>query len=131
MKKTAVITLLLCLLLCGCSQEPTAAPLPVVTAITVSQNGSPQAAYTTDQQITSVMNYLRLLDFRGPAQVNPQYVSGPMYQFTLAYSDGRQEILWQKADRYFMGSDGIWQHIAPYSGSRLTRLLERENRTIE
>ncbi len=126
MKKIAIF--LVFLLLSGCSRITTRrSHHPVVTAITITQL-SPQPRqvreFTTDGETSQVLNYLRQLDYGGNAQVNPEYVAGPMYEFTLHYSDGSQDTLRQKADRYFQASDGVWQEIQPYSGCRLVELLE-------
>ncbi len=124
MRKLCII--LLCLCFCGCARATPRPPRPVVTAITVTEVGSRPLAvqrFTTDQQTSAVLNYLRLLDIRGPAPVNPEQVAGPMYEIQLHFSDGSVTALRQKDDRYFL-MNGTWRQIEPYSGARLTRILE-------
>ncbi len=125
MRKISIF-LVLCSLLCGCSAAKKATVHPVVTAISITvQNGSHQEvlAFTSDRETSWVLNYLRTLSDCGEASVNPAYVKGPMYTFSLQFSDGSFQTLRQKNERYFMDTDGIWREIEPYSGSRIRSML--------
>ncbi len=124
MKKFWVLSL--CFLLWGCARVEPRPAQPVVREITVTEvTADPPAVqhFASDQQTTAVLNYLRLLDIRGPAPVNPEQVAGPMYEIRILYSDGSVSTTRQKADRYIL-LDDRWQQIEPYSGSRLERILE-------
>ena len=125
MRKIVILLLFVCLL-CGCGAVEEKPVHPVVTSITVTrQEGSLEEVleFPSDKETTQVLNYLRNITYCGRALVNPAYVAGPMYTFCLYFSDGSKQTMQQKGERYFLGTDGVWKEIEPYSGSRLTRLL--------
>ena len=125
MGKIAVFLLLGCFL-SGCGAVKEKPVHPVVTSITVTrQEGGIEEvlSFSSDRETTPVLNYLRNITYCGKAAVNPAYVAGPMYSFCLYFSDGSKQTMQQKGERYFLGTDGVWKEIEPYSGSRLSRLL--------
>ena len=117
-------------MLLGCRQaqpEQTVPNTRVVTQIRVSYNyGKTQLErrYTTNPKMEAMLLYLRLLKEKGRAQIDPERLDGARYTITVDYSDGKQNIYYQRGDGYLSRNSHPWQRIDPKQGRWLRPLLE-------
>lgn len=98
----------------------------VVTGITVTYENGPISArryYTTSAKMRAVLNYLRWIDPYGVPQEDPSTVSGSSFRIILSYSDGREKLYLQKADRYLMEEGQSWKQIDPDKAMTLGQIL--------
>ncbi|MBQ6889644.1 MAG: hypothetical protein IJN53_01270 [Oscillospiraceae bacterium] len=117
-----------CLLFfCGvCTAPGGGKPHPVVTQIemvTQAPGAEESYVFSTDEQTTPVLLYLRRLEAYDPAPVNPEYVDGPMVSFTLRLSDGSSRHLRLKDGRYFQGRDGVWRCVEGHNEDLLLQAI--------
>ena len=111
--------------LSGCnapSQEPT---VRVVTGISVEASGSQsiRRTYTTDREMSNILNYLRLLDPYISVQLSPDTFRTDTYEIIVTYSDGNHTRYRQIYSDYFQQDNGSWKKIDPKIGGRLKELL--------
>ncbi len=121
MKHMAVM-ICICCLLCGCSKQES--PYRVVKAVEVSyQQGENtlQRVYTRDENITAVLNYLRLLKPYGP--VNPGETEDITCRITLQYSQGADTVYTQLGYDYLQKNNEHWTKIDNTRAALLYPLL--------
>ena len=109
MKRIAVI-FCICCLLGGCRRQES--PYRVVTAVEVQyQKGEStvQRTYTRNENITAVLNYLRMLNPYGP--VNPGETENVTCRITLQYSQGPDTVYTQQGYDYLQKDNGSWTKI--------------------
>ena len=109
MKRIAVI-FCICCLLGGCSRQESA--YRVVTAVEVRyQHGENtlERNYTRDENITAILNYLRLLKPYGP--VNPGETEDITCRITLRYSQGPDTVYTQLGYDYLQKNNEHWTKI--------------------
>lgn len=112
----------------GCTrggEDPTVPRL--VTQIEVVYSHGEQLLrrqYTDPSKMSSVLNYIRLLDRGGPADTDPERVPGDACKITLRLSDGSSRVYHQRSDRFLSKDFHSWQRIDPEQGQQLLPLLE-------
>lgn len=79
--------------------------------------------YVHQQKMEAILNYLRLLKPRGPADVDPELYVGDSYTITVHYSDGHKQIYRQHADRFLSTDANPWRNIDPEFALYLYPLL--------
>lgn len=130
-KKLALLIGILMLLFCGCSVNAAAdepAPrLHVVTQVDIICRRADdilQWHYTQPQKMISVLNYVRLLEYRGKVDTDPEKIIGDSYKITVQLSDGRSHVYYQHAERYLSRDHHPWELIDPEQAQRLYPMLQ-------
>lgn len=128
MKKLIIPLLILSALLAGCTVCPMDTPTEhaVVTGIRIDHylgGQSETRQYHTEENITMVLNYLRLIKTVGIPQEDPMTKSGGIYHITLMLSDGSAQEYAQKADRYLWQERTGWQLIDEDQAPQLGQLF--------
>lgn len=80
--------------------------------------------YTQPQKIASILNYLRLLQYRGKPQIDPETISDDRYRITLHYSDGCRRVYRQYAYRYLSKNFRPWEKVDSSQAQLLYPLLQ-------
>ena len=131
-EKILLTWLTLLVFLTGCSHASAAAPPPepisVVTGIQVTcvHDGTTiSRRYTHERNMQFILNYLRLLPFRGSADTDPERIVGDECRITLQLSDGRNRIYRQRAGRYLSVDCQPWYQIDPDKTSSLLPFLQK------
>lgn len=121
MKRIAVI-FCICCLLGGCKKQES--PYRVVTAVEVRyQQGENilYRSYTRDENITAVLNYLRLLKPYGP--VTPEETEDVTCRIVLHNSQGEDTVYFQQGYDYLRKNNGHWEKIDNTRANLLYPLL--------
>ena len=111
MKKTGIMLICL-LLLSGCGNRQAEVNCRVVTGVEVlyrQQGQTVSRTYTRQESMGSVMNYLRMLNPKGP--VYPEGSDSVNCQITLHYSHGPDKVFLQQGNDYLQQDEGEWQQI--------------------
>lgn len=120
MKK--LLSILMCLLLAGCSVPPREKSR-LVTEIKIESNRPELCrAYTEPQKMETVLYYLRSLKRGHVAQTDPERFSGTHFHIELRYSDGSNRHIFQQADRYLSEDYKPWKEVE--YGMFLTPLIQ-------
>ncbi len=133
MKKCLVLWVAVSLCLCcGCSrksaQRPTKPSVRYVTQVDVTCKKGESALrwyYTDPEKIEPMLLYLKLLQRRGTAEVDPVRVEGDHYEIVLHYSTGERRIYYQHADQYLSQDYKPWERINPEQAKDLQLLLDQ------
>lgn len=128
MKQVFVMLIILVLLLTGCipCPAPQQPEFAVVTGVDITHylgNLQEQRQYATDENISMVLNYLRLLHTLGAPQEDPSAESGGTYHIIVEFSDGTTKEYAQKADRYLWEEGVGWRIIDEEQGVQLGQLF--------
>lgn len=118
--------LLLCVTVSGCSPKNRATTVRVVTGIDISASSEDHTLYrnfTQGSDMSSVLNYLRLLDPYISVELDPDTFRSECYEIIVTYSDGNHTVYRQIYNDYFQENNGKWKRIDPKLGSRLQELL--------
>ena len=121
MKRIAVI-ICICCLLGGCQKQETA--YRVVTAVEVNYRQGENTLhriYTRDENITVVLNYLRMLQPYGP--VNPEETDDLSCEIILKYSHGTDTVYTQLGYDYLRKDNERWAKIDNTRATLLYPLL--------
>ena len=109
---------LLILLAAFLSPNYTSAPIQhtnrVVTRIDVTviqDNHSSTTTYSDNQQMESILTYLRMTQPTATMQFEPESFRSDTYTFTVYFSDGSQNIYRQIYHDYLQKNTGRWQRI--------------------
>ncbi len=125
MKKIYLLLCGLSLLVLGCQRQ--AMPQSsVVTGISVSvENGGPEIRleYRAPNKMRAILNYLRWLEPGETAQTDPQALPGTQVRLVMHFSDGREKVYVQKADRFLQIDGNPWQVIDPVKAQTLEKML--------
>ncbi len=127
--KIAALFIAVGLLLCGYRASAAghpAQPLRVVTQVdvTVRRNEeSWQRHYTQPEKAQAVLNYLRLLKYRGTA--DPEEATAASFEIQVLFSNSSQKTFFQQGDSHLRRDGGPWEKIDPEQGCKLLPLLER------
>lgn len=118
-------------ILSGCSPTPSVEKAPalgrVVARVEVSccQSGEVQQfTYRMPQKMEAVLSYLRLLEYRGKATIDPERIRGDSYQIAVITADGTTHNYYQRADRYLSRDNHPWEMIDPKQAQNLRLLLQ-------
>ena len=125
MKKIMMI-LLICMILCGCTNQETPAQSQpkVVIQITAQYSSGVirlQRSYTDSEKMRSVLNYFRCLSPYGSVE-DPQSTESDIV-VTVYFSDGSNKTYEQRDNTYLRQNDGSWQYIDPEKGQELALIL--------
>ena len=110
----------------GCVVQSPPAQIRFVTEIDVSviQGGNTfRRKLIDDDDMHSVLNYLRMLDPYTAADLEADTFRTDRYEITVGYSDGSHTVYRQLYDEYLQVNDGAWKKIDPVLGSRLRTIL--------
>lgn len=80
--------------------------------------------YMQPHKISSVLNYLRLLDCKGKADTDPEQLTGDSFEIILYDICGHRSIYRQRANRFFSKNSKPWMQVSPVQASRLYSLLQ-------
>ena len=132
MIKRIILPLVLCALffLPGCTRRHTLndadSYLRIVVRVDVvdnTGNNMPQKTYTHQEKMEAILNYLRLIKQRGPADSDPEQFVGESYTITLHLSDGSKQVYRQHANRFLSKDSQPWRNIDPEHAGYLYPLL--------
>ena len=133
MIKRTILLLILCPLcfLSGCTRRHTLNDADsylrlVVRVDVVGNTGSNilEKTYTHQEKIEAILNYLRLIKQRGPADSDPEQFLGESYTITLHLSDGSKQVYRQHANRFLSKDSRPWRNIDPEHAGFLYPLLQ-------
>ena len=111
---------ILCLLLAictlsGCGRKAKA-PSKVVTGVKVTADSGYRIIrrhYTQPQNIQRVLNYLRLQEGQGFADIDPERLTGTSFVIDVTLSDGSHSYYYQRGSRYLSKKYHPWQKVDP------------------
>ena len=133
MKKRILLIVLLCVavLFTGCVRRHTLKDPEAYLRLVVRVDVDGQAAneqldltYTHQEKMEAILNYLRLIPQKGPAQGDPEQFAGDSYTITLHFSDGHKQIYRQHADRFLSTDAQPWRNIDSERAALLYPLLK-------
>ena len=113
-----------CLGILGCSAE--VVPGAVVRAeITYEHQGETlYRCYTQPEKLSDFLMQLRLQEFRGYADVDPEKIEGDRCRIELTRIDGTKAIILQNANRFRSRDYRRWEKIDRHQGERLYPFLK-------
>lgn len=117
---------LLTVLLTGCAVQPQEPSVRVVTRVDVTCNRDGQLLqrqYTETEKMQPLLNYLRLLEPRGLATVDPELVRGNAYEITLHFSQGAPTVYYQHSERFLSKNRHPWQKVDSHLSGELYPIL--------
>lgn len=80
--------------------------------------------YTQPHKMEPVLNYLRLLKYKGQADTDPERLTGDRFEITLYYSNGQSRIYRQRSNRYLSKNAHAWEKIDPEQARLLYPMLQ-------
>ena len=80
--------------------------------------------YTNPRKIEPVLDYLRLLKYRGKAETDPEKITGDKYVITLQYANEETHIYRQYADKFISKDNHRWEKIDPDQAKHFCTLLQ-------
>ena len=121
-----LMVLLFGLSLNGCGRKPPAQTRVVTQVDIVCDQGYRifHRHYTQPQKIQQVLNYLRLQENLGPADMDPERVEGPVFRIAVRLSDGSDSVYYQRCGRYLSKEYHSWQKIDPKQAVAFYRMLQ-------
>ena len=123
MKKIILAVIALSMLFCGCTVKKHQPRYRVVTQIDVhTPDGS--IRYTTQEQLKTLLTYIRLLYPYQDARDLPENTAHNTYEIVMTCSDGSLRRYLQTGDRYFQINGGSWKLINPKYAAILPELLK-------
>lgn len=109
-----VLCLMLAMLsLCGCGRR-TKAPSSVVTGVQITADSGYRTMsrrYTQPQNVQKVLNYLRLQEGLGLADIDPERLTGTFFVIDVTLSDGTHSYYYQQGSRYLSKKYHPWQKV--------------------
>ena len=112
-RKCWLVLLMVCICLSGCGKKEDPA-VRVVTQVEIVCR-SPQDVlyrrYTQPKKICRVLNYLRLQKGMGPADEDPEKLTGHVWKINVILSDGSRGVYYQHGGRYLSKKYHPWQKI--------------------
>lgn len=109
--------LTLCALLCGCRvQARAAAGDRVVTGVDIlyrQNQDSLERHYTSSEKMQLVLNYLRLLEYAGIPNTDPEMYTGNVCRICLRLAGGGSRTYYLYADHFLSVDYRPWQQIVP------------------
>lgn len=113
--------------LCGCGKKQIVAPA-VVTQVQIDcvHAGTQYSRnYTDSEEISAVLNCLRLQRSQGTAQVDPERLMGDVFVIRIGMSDGTQHIYRHRGGQYLSKDSKPWQIVSrEYSGQLYSFIWE-------
>jgi len=90
----------------------------------ISGQQSLERLYTQPDKMKPFLTYLRLLEYRGKAEVDPERLQGSHIEIVVYYADGVHRIYRQRANRYLSRNSHPWEKIDPNQAKFLQPLLQ-------
>lgn len=112
-------------LLSGCGKREVRPPA-VVTRVEIRclhAGERMERCYTEESQIRSVLDCLRLQKSKGTAQVDPERLSGDVFEIRVCLSDGKEHIYRHRGGEYLSRDSRPWQTVDRSHGQALYNLL--------
>ena len=126
-RKILPLFALLTVLLSGCANQSRKPSVRVVTRVEVTciRDGELlQRQYTDAEKMQSLLNYLRLLEPRGTASIDPELTLGNAYEITLHFSRGAPTVYYQRSERFLSKNRHPWQKVDSRLSGELYPILE-------
>ena len=120
-----LFALLSVFLLSGCGKGK-AETVRVVTRVdVVCDRGCTvrRSTFTDPAQMERVLNYLRLQQPRGVANLDPERMKGETYRIDLHLSDGTHRVYYQRSGGYYSQDLHRWQRIHREDAAGLRELV--------
>lgn len=98
----------------------------VITGVQITcrrENTTSTRQYVQPHKIAAVLTYLRLMDFGGKADADPEQLTGDSFEIILYDTNGPYSIYRQRANRFFSKNETPWVNISPVQASRLYPLF--------
>lgn len=114
------------MLLTGCTGQKEMPSVRVVTQVDVTCSRDGQLLhrrYTAQEKMEPLLNYLRLLEPRGRARVDPERTRGNAYQITLHFSHGAPTVYYQRCERFLSKNRHPWQEVDSQFAGELYPIL--------
>ena len=108
-----VLWMALPFLLCGCKKE-SAAPRNIVVKAQVTYDHKGQLlqrTYEHPDKLRNLLMCLRLQEFRGRPETDPEKLVGDSCKIRLTYPDGSQTVIIERANRFRCRNFGSWEEI--------------------
>ena len=124
--KRFVFLLATAFLLIGCAVKQQQVPPKLVKSITVvARHGDrvDRRFFSTDEKMQVLLHHIRAIGIRDTPDEDPDTISAPVIEITVAFSDGTFKAYIHKGDRYFREDHGPWKEIAPEKTQGLDQLL--------
>lgn len=121
-----IFLLFLCLPGCQTRQRTVLPRCAVVTEVNVEcryEDYLLQRAYSTEEKITAVLTYLRLLSPKQLHGTDPEQIAGERYVIRLHFSSGPDKVYYQHSNRFLSAQRSPWQAISPTKADRLHDLM--------
>ena len=126
-RKIFPVILVVALLFSGCVNREVQPAVRVVTQVDVAcrrQGEALQRSYVHRQKIQKVLNYLRLLELRGPTNSDPEAIGGNAYEITVHFSWGAPTVYYQRCERFLSKNRHPWQKIYSQNAGELYSIVE-------
>ena len=126
LKKFFFLFGLLTLIFTGCQPSHTSPSQHLITQVDVTctrEAAMFEKHFTAPEKMSSVLNYIRLLEGHGPPKTDPERIRGDVFKIILQFSDGQQQVYYQRADTYLSRCCGPWETIEPDQGSQLYPMI--------
>lgn len=125
--KFCLILAFLVLILSGCGQNDTPPAPRLITQVDVTctrDQQTTQKHYTAPEKMSAILNYIRLLEGHGRPETDPERIIGNAFKIVLHFSDGGQQVYYQRADKYLSRCCRPWENIDPEQGALLYPMME-------
>ena len=112
--------------LCGCGRR-TKAPSSVVTGVQITADSGYRTMsrrYTQPQNVQKVLNYLRLQEGQGFAEIDPERLMGTSFVIDIVLSDGSHSYYYQRGGRYLSKKYHPWQKVDSDMASDFYQMLQ-------
>ena len=80
--------------------------------------------YTRPEKLRPFLTYLRLLEYRGKAETDPERLQGSRIEIVVFYADGTRRNYRQQVNRYLSRDYHPWEKIDPNQAKFLQPLLQ-------
>lgn len=128
-----MLAILAILSLCGCGRKPVA-PGRVVTQVDITCENETRVChrcYTQPEKIRMVLNYLRLQEDQGLADVDPERLAEPGFRINVRMSDGSCGVYYQRGGHYLSKKYQPWKKIDPKMAAQFYRMLQMNPTDME
>ena len=129
MKRFASFLMIFLAVMClsGCGRRA-AAPIRVVTGVEITTRSGQHTlsrSYTQPKKIQKVLDYLRLQEGEGFADMDPERLTGTTFVIDVTLSDGSHSLYYQQGDRYLSKKYHPWQKINAERAADFYQMLRK------
>ena len=113
-KRTGFLLVIFFLFALGGCKKENAAPRNIVVKAQVSydrQGQLLQRTYEHPDKLRNLLMCLRLQEFRGRPETDPEKLVGDSCKIRLTYCDGTQTVIVERANRFRCRNFGFWEEI--------------------